>query len=92
MKVKKKIKKTSFYYEIKENNQKHNRLIFKLKRDLNLIYNDVRKFGFIKIISLSKIKDDKHLKILGPEPLDKNYNLRYFKNYLIGRKEQSKIY
>ena len=87
---KEKIKKTSFYYEIKENNQKHNRLIFKLKRDLNLIYNDVRKFGFIKIISLSKIKDDKHLKILGPEPLDKNYNLRYFKNYLIGRKRTIK--
>ncbi len=87
---KEKIKKTSFYYEIKENNQKHNRLIFKLKRDLNLIYNDVRKFGFIKITSLSKIKDDKHLKILGPEPLDKNYNLRYFKNYLIGRKRTIK--
>ena len=41
--------KTSFYYEINEDNdKKHDRVIFNLSKNRKLIYNDVRKFGFIK--------------------------------------------
>ena len=42
--------KTSFYYFL--NNKKdrvHDRLIFYLQNNQKLIYNDTRKFGFIKI-------------------------------------------
>ena len=40
--------KTSFYYNIDESkDNKHNRLIFSLSKKQKLIYNDVRKFGFI---------------------------------------------
>ena len=43
--------KTSFYYNIDESkDNKHNRLIFSLSKKQKLIYNDVRKFGFIKIL------------------------------------------
>ena len=40
--------KTSFYYEIDEKNQKHNHIVFFFHDKKKLIYNDVRKFGFIK--------------------------------------------
>ena len=41
--------KTSFYYNINDKkDQKHDRVEFFLNKNQNLIYNDVRKFGFIK--------------------------------------------
>jgi formamidopyrimidine-DNA glycosylase len=47
---KKRIKyKTSFYYSLnKDKDKKHDRVIFNLSKNQELIYNDVRKFGFIK--------------------------------------------
>ena len=49
--------KTSFYYDINEDkDKKYNRIIFNLSNNQKLIYNDVRKFGFIKFIKSSKIR------------------------------------
>ena len=72
----KKVFKTSFYYE-NEINKKHNHIIIKLNKFIKLIYNDVRKFGFIKIISSGSIKENNHLRLLGPEPLNKDFNIKY---------------
>ena len=60
----KKIKfKTSFYYDIdNEKDKKHDRIIFELSNNQKLIYNDVRKFGFIKLIKLEKLEQSIHLK------------------------------
>ena len=78
--------KTSFYYNIDETkDNKHNRLIFSLSKNQKLIYNDVRKFGFIKILDKRQIKQNPHLKNLGPEPLSNSFDFKYFKNYLINR-------
>ncbi len=82
--------KTSFYYMIKDNEEKHNRLVFIFNNKLQLIYNDIRKFGFVKIFSGINIKKIKHLNLLGPEPLSEDYNLEYFKQYLIGKKRTIK--
>ncbi len=78
--------KTSFYYNIDESkDNKHNRLIFSLSKKQKLIYNDVRKFGFIKILDKRQLQDNLHLKNLGPEPLGNSFDFKYFKNYLINR-------
>ena len=79
---KKIIKKTSFYYNIDSANKKHDHIVFIFKNQTKLIYNDVRKFGFIKFDKLEKYKENPHLKILGPEPLKNFFNLIYFKNYI----------
>jgi len=85
---KKKIKqKTSFYYEIKKNDMKHNHIIFTLNKNLELIYNDVRKFGFLKIIFNDDLGENSHLSKLGPEPLSKKFNLKYFKDYIFNKKK-----
>ena len=82
--------KTSFYYLLNyEKDQKHDRVIFILNKK-KLIYNDVRKFGFIKIYDSNLITKSKHLKHLGPEPLEKNWNFSYLKKYVIGRKRSIK--
>ena len=57
--------KTSFYYDINEDkDKKHDRVIFHLSRNQKLIYNDVRKFGFIKLIKKVNLEQNLHLKNL----------------------------
>ena len=78
--------KTSFYYNIDESkDNKHDRVIFSLSKKQKLIYNDVRKFGFIKILDKRQLQYNLHLKNLGPEPLGNSFDFKYFKNYLINR-------
>ena len=80
-------KKTSFYYNLNEQkDNKHNHLIFLLKNGSRLIYNDVRKFGFIKFELSKQLITNSHLNELGPEPLENNFNFKYFKQYIIGRR------
>ena len=83
--------KTSFYYDINEDkDKKHDRVIFNLSKNQKLIYNDVRKFGFIKFVKKINLDQNLHLKNLGPEPLEKNFNFSYFKQYIINKKRTIK--
>ena len=83
--------KTSFYYNInKDKDNKHDRIIFNLSNNQKLIYNDVRKFGFIKFIRRASVDQNSHLKLLGPEPLSTKFNMEYFKNYIIGKERTIK--
>ena len=78
--------KTSFYYLLDyQKDRKHNRIVFFLNKNRKLIYNDVRKFGFIKLYK-SNEETISHLKNLGPEPLEKKWNFKYFKKYTDGSK------
>ena len=63
--------RTSFYYKTADNNPIHDHLILKFYNSILLIYNDVRKFGFIKIFKTDKLYQMSHFKKLGPEPLSK---------------------
>ena len=83
--------KTSFYYEVNQKkDNKYDRVIFFFQNKQKLIYNDVRKFGFIKIYNKLEYNDNPHLKKLGPEPLEKNYNYSYLKRYFYRRKRSVK--
>ena len=78
--------KTSFYYNInEEKDKKHDRVIFNLSNNRKLIYNDVRKFGFIKFLNKNQISENLHLKKLGPEPLEVKFTFNYFKEYILGK-------
>ena len=78
--------KTSFYYSLKKNDSKHDHITFFLNKGFKLIYNDVRKFGFIKLFKNQNINECNHLKFLGPEPLTNDFNISYVKNYLLNKK------
>ena len=78
--------KTSFYYLFNyQKDQKYNRVIFFLNKNQKLIFNDVRKFGFIKFYKVDSNIKISHLINLGPEPLEKNWNSSYFEKYIQGR-------
>ena len=78
--------KTSFYYDLDtEKDKKHDKIIFFFKNNEKLIYNDIRKFGFVKFCRTVDYHKNQHLKDLGPEPLAKGWDKRYFKRYIFGR-------
>jgi len=80
---KKKKYKTSFYYYLNEKKDiKHDRVIFNLQDEKKLIYNDVRKFGFFKLLNIKNHKNNFHLKSLGPEPLSTKFGYKYFTKYI----------
>ena len=78
---KNKKQKTSFYYSIKNDESKHDHLCLHLNKGFKLIYNDVRKFGFLKLFKSKDIYKSNHLKDLGPEPLTKKFNINYVSKY-----------
>ena len=85
----KKIFKTSFYYDLNII-PKHNHIYFQLSNGLVLIYNDIRRFGFLKTYNSKKLRNIAFLKKLGLEPFDKNFNENYFSNYIVGKKKNIK--
>jgi formamidopyrimidine-DNA glycosylase len=82
--------KTSFYYSLKKNDKKHDHITFFFNKKINLIYNDVRKFGFIKIFPSKDVFNCVHLLSLGPEPLSNDFNLTYFNKYILNKKTKIK--
>ena len=60
--------------------KKHDHVIFFLKKKI-LVFNDIRKFGFIKTYCDNEIFFSSHLRNMGVEPLSKNFNLKYFNSF-----------
>ena len=83
--------KTSFYYDLDQKlENKHDRVVFFLENKQQLIYNDIRKFGFIKLYKLSNFLNNKLLRNLGPEPLNQEFNIKYFKEFILDKKRNIK--
>ncbi len=78
--------RTSFYYKLADNKSIHDHLIFRLSKNIKLIYNDVRKFGIIKVLHTKNLLHSFHLSKLGPEPLSKEFSVDYFKKNIKKRK------
>ena len=81
--------KTSFYYGLNIL-KKHNHIYFILSNNLILIYNDVRRFGFLKIYNTKNLNKIKFIKKLGIEPLSKPFNVVYFVKKVVNKKKNIK--
>ena len=64
--------------------RKHDHLLLNFDNKI-LVFNDIRKFGFVKVYKKSEILICKHLKNLGPEPLSKEFSVSYFNKNLYRR-------
>ncbi|MFH1971578.1 MAG: DNA-formamidopyrimidine glycosylase family protein, partial [Patescibacteria group bacterium] len=68
----------------------HTHVTFKLDKNGFLYYNDVRKFGWIKIIKTSDVEKTGFIGKLGPEPF-KGLTFEIFKNILSKSKTNIKV-
>lgn len=57
-------------------------IIFKFSDDSILYFNDLRQFGYMKLVRTRDLKEQKEIKKLGPEPFDKNFTLEVFSKML----------
>lgn len=69
---------------------KYTHVIFKLDRGAELLYRDVRQFGWIKIVKSDSVASQPYFKSLGREPL-KDLTLEHFSTILEKRKTPIKI-
>ena len=67
---------------------KHNHIVIDFEK-IKLIYNDPRRFGYFKIF-YNKRDFDNYFTRIGPEALDKNFNLEYLENKIKNRKKNIK--
>ncbi len=74
-------------YNIKPNAYTH--FILKFKDSSQLIFNDLRQFGYLKLIKSDQLENLLENKF-GPEPLENAFTLERFKNILI-KKKRSRI-
>ena len=76
------------FYHSKNLPKKHNHVFFNFE-NFTIIYNDPRRFGFIKLLKDQKSLIDYFSK-LGPDPFEKNFNFNYLKKYLFNKKKNIK--
>ena len=81
----------TFRIQKKYYQEKHDHVIFFLSKNV-IVYNDVRKFGFLKIEDSRKVLTSKHIKNLGIEPLDKNFDSSFLENQLKQKKHCIKTF
>ena len=70
--------------------KKHNHVEIQFK-NLKVIYNDPRRFGFFKFIK-NKQDLENRFSHLGPEPFFKNFNLKYLLKYFFNKKKNIKSF
>ena len=68
--------------------KKHDHLILVTKKN-TLIFNDVRKFGFIDLVKTKEVRKKNYISHLGIDALDKKLNEKYLQNKI--SKSQSSI-
>lgn len=59
---------------------KHTRVIIKFTDKTSLFFNDVRKFGFLKVVDQKQLRAE--LSKYGKEPIDKDFDLQHFESLL----------
>ena len=83
-----KLKTNLSFYHSKNLPKKHNHIYFVFK-NFQIIYNDPRRFGFIKYFK-SYQKLNFFLRNYGPDPFENSFNEEYLKQYLINKKKNIK--
>lgn len=57
---------------------KHTHVVFEFADGSTLYFNDVRRFGYLKLVHDNEIDQVRELKEFGPEPLDKKFTCVHF--------------
>jgi formamidopyrimidine-DNA glycosylase len=76
------MKMTGYLFYGKDPKIKYAHTVFTLSNKYYLVFSDLRKFGKITLLDTETVHDTKHLKDIGPEPLEKDFGLGKLKERL----------
>ena len=65
--------------------QKHNHIEISFSNDIKMIYNDPRRFGYLKLLKKNYLSE-KPIINLGPDPFSYKFNFEYIKNFIYKKK------
>jgi formamidopyrimidine-DNA glycosylase len=69
---------------------KHDHVVFQMSSGYAVIFNDPRRFGFMKLIPRGRLEEEPHLEPLGPEPLGNRFDAETLAQSLKGKKTSLK--
>ena len=75
---------------LKNEDKKWNHLIYYFSDASRLFHNDLRRFGYVKLVEIDKLAEFFTKEKLGPEPLQKNFTFKDFLR-ILKRKPKTKI-
>jgi formamidopyrimidine-DNA glycosylase len=70
---------------------RHDHVIFEMSNGATVIFNDPRRFGFMKILSPAEMAADASLSVLGPEPLARAFSADALAGALARRRTPLKV-
>jgi formamidopyrimidine-DNA glycosylase len=70
---------------------KHDHVIFEMSTGATVVFNDPRRFGFMKILTPAELAVDPALSVLGPEPLARSFSAVVLARALAGRRTPLKV-
>jgi formamidopyrimidine-DNA glycosylase len=71
-------------------NRSHDHVVFQMSSGASIVFNDPRRFGYMKIIARSALDDEPLLKGLGPEPLGNEFDAKMLARACAGKKTSLK--
>jgi formamidopyrimidine-DNA glycosylase len=77
--------------ESDERLEKHDHVVFEISNGTTVIFNDPRRFGFMKVLAPTDLAADRALAALGPEPLARAFTAEMLAAALAGRKTSLKV-
>jgi formamidopyrimidine-DNA glycosylase len=68
----------------------HDHVIFHMSSGATVIFNDPRRFGFMKLVPRTQLADDPMLRAIGPEPLGNEFDAAMLAHACAGKKTSLK--
>jgi formamidopyrimidine-DNA glycosylase len=62
------------FHHPRSEDQAHDHVVFHMSSGASVVFNDPRRFGYMKIVARSKLEEEPLLKGLGPEPLGNEFD------------------
>jgi len=84
-----KINTNASFYHSSYLPKKHNHIEISFSNDIKMIYNDPRRFGYLKLLKKNYLSE-KPIINLGPDPFSYKFNFEYIKNFIYKKKNKHK--
>jgi formamidopyrimidine-DNA glycosylase len=78
------------FHHPRNEDRAHDHVMFKMSSGAEVIFNDPRRFGYMKIIARNALEDEPLLKGLGPEPLGNEFDAKMLARSCAHRKTSLK--
>lgn len=78
------------FHHARSEDQAHDHVVFHMSSGARIVFNDPRRFGFMKLFARSRIDEERMLSALGPEPLGNAFDALMLAQACRGKKTSLK--